>query len=146
MWRHPALRPLSRDHFAALLLIRDVRWAAASGDAGLQLRAAAELAKAWSAEIAAHFQAEDDHLRPHLTANEVERIDHDHAELRARFAALLAGDPPQPADAQAAAELLHEHVRWEESELYAAVQARLPADEMAKLAAALESADDTPAA
>lgn len=141
MWRHPALRPLSREHFTALSLVRDVRWAAASGVAFLRDRAALELAQAWRDQLAAHFDTEERVLLEHMSAPESDELLRQHLHLRNVMAPLLASlgldQPPAPDDAEVAAEALEVHVRWEEQTLFQGMQERLGAQPWAEIAAAL---------
>ncbi len=140
MWRHPALRPLSREHFAALLVGRDVRWAAHSGDLALIARANRVLVRAWRQDLSGHFDREDRCLRPVLTAAECQELDRQHAALRAAFAQVAEVAEPDPLLALACAEALHDHARWEESTLFMALQARLSDAELAHALASLDAA------
>lgn len=144
MWRHPALRPLSREHYTALSLVRDVRWAAVSGAAVLRDRAALELAIAWRDQLAGHFADEEAVLAAHLDAAETAALLDQHRALRALVAPLLdalaAGAPPQVADAEAVAEALEAHVRWEEQTLFQGLQARLGDERWARIASDLGAA------
>lgn len=148
MWRHPALRPLSREHFTALSLVRDVRWAAASGAIVLRDRAALELAQAWRDQLVAHFDAEERVLLPHMIAPEGEELLRQHAHLHALMAPLLAAlaqeQAPSSVDAEVAAEALEAHVRWEEQTLFQGMQERLGEQPWANIGLALGAEASSP--
>ncbi len=140
MYRVPELRKLSREHNDALTLARDVRWARLSGEGWLERRAAYELAAAWQVAMQAHFSDEERVLRPHFTDDERADFDAQHDRLRTAFAALVATVVEREADADLAADLadaLRTHVRWEEQDLYPALQTRLQPEAWAKVGAAL---------
>lgn len=138
MWRHPALRPLSREHFTALSLTRDVRWAAVSGASVLRDRAALELATAWRDSLAGHFADEEAVLLGHMTEEESSELLRQHKQLRdlvaPMIADLAAGQPPQVAHAEPVADALEAHVRWEEQTLFQGLQARLGEEKWAQIA------------
>ncbi|MBM4343525.1 MAG: hemerythrin domain-containing protein [Deltaproteobacteria bacterium] len=142
MWRHPALRPFAREHFAALMAVRDVRWAAQSGRTELVDRANRGLARAWQLDLAAHFEREDRFLRPLLTSAEQDELDAQHADLRAQFGQLVAAAVPDPDLALHCAVALHDHVRWEESVLFESLQARCGGSELAQALAGSDRAPD----
>lgn len=148
MWRHPALRPLSREHFTALSLIRDVRWAAVSGAAVLRDRAALELASAWRDSLAGHFDDEEAVLLPHMNEEESAELLSQHKQLRDLVAPLLAdlaaGRAPQVAHAEPVAEALEAHVRWEEQTLFQGMQARLGDAQWQQVEASLAKARGEP--
>jgi iron-sulfur cluster repair protein YtfE (RIC family) len=126
MKRHPSLQPLSDDHHGALVLARHVRRAAAQ--AGEALREAwPGLRRRFAGELEPHFVAEEQRLLPQLAAagegRFVERARADHARLRE----LVAGEPSAAAASEFAS-LLHDHVRFEERELFPRAERLLPAD------------------
>lgn len=122
MKRHEKLQDLSREHYGALKLALEAKRAAA-GDAAAVGAAAERCRAAFAGELEPHFQVEENELLPLLAAAGqgalVERTERDHAELRS-----LAG---QLAAAEAAtllrfADSLTAHVRFEERELFEALQ------------------------
>lgn len=129
MQRHAFLQDLSREHHTALRLALDARRAAASGDAA-RIRAQAETCRrCYADEIDAHFRIEESELLPRLQADGdaartalVERTQREHAELRTLVAKLAQADA---ATLARFAEALAAHVRFEERELFEAVQADL---------------------
>lgn len=127
--RHPALRPLSREHMGGLVQARNlVR--AAEGDAAARRRAVDDFVGVWRAEIRDHFDDEERLLLP-LTGDAAlrERLLAEHATLR-DLAARCEGEPDAvAADAglvRRIGELLHDHIRWEERVYFEAVQREHP--------------------
>src|SRR5690606_4447782 len=98
----------------------------------------ADLASRFDAELEPHFRVEEEVLLPALAREGrgalVARILDDHAFLRERLVAAAAGDSEA---ARALGERLHEHVRFEERELFPACESLLPEsvlDEVARRA------------
>ena len=122
MKRSPVLRALSSEHHTALVLARHTL--AVTGD---------EVDKAWEEvvqrfEVALepHFLQEETLLLPALAqigeADLVERTLSEHARLRA----LVHELEHDAENLRLFGELLHAHIRFEERELFATAQARLP--------------------
>lgn len=110
MKRHPHLIHLSREHHAALRLGRHLL----AGDAAAGLRAE-------HAALAAHFAEEERDLAPLLEARGrsalAARLRAEHAHLMTLFAAAVHGTR----EAEAGQALI-DHVRFEERELFPAVE------------------------
>lgn len=127
MKRDPRLHGLSSDHHHALVLARSIARLSATGTA--DAAAARGLAERFVRELEPHFRVEEELLLPGLRkageAALVQRTEEDHAFLRARAteagAGLTHGLPGFAAR-------LEEHVRFEERELFAACEARLPGE------------------
>lgn len=122
MKRSPALRALSSEHHTGLVLARRASLAA-DGDVTAAWN---DVAHRFETELEPHFRTEETALLPALAqAGEkaiVERTLAEHAQLRQ-----LIYDRPHTADSlRAFADLLTQHIRFEERELFAAAQARLP--------------------
>jgi hemerythrin-like domain-containing protein len=122
MKRDPRLHGLTTDHHHALRLAFDVRTACASGRDSPVL--AARVAAAYEAELGPHFDVEEEVLLPALAAAGeqalVDRTHAEHAALRALVAAAGRGETSGLAEF---ARLLHDHVRFEENELFPACEA-----------------------
>lgn len=129
MKRCADLVQLSREHHAALKLARAARHAAGSGSAETVAMAAQRIAREFPDELEPHFRNEELNLLPRLErAGEyalVDRTRRDHAQLR-QLAASLATQPDDSALARFA-DLLAEHVRFEERELFESAQAHMAA-------------------
>lgn len=127
MKRDPRLHGLSSEHHDALRLARLVSRACEQGEADQAL--AAEVERAWQAELAPHFATEEEVLLPELDgagqASLARRTREDHAALREHLLAAMAGDHARLGDF---AELLRGHVRFEERELFPACERLLPAE------------------
>jgi hemerythrin-like domain-containing protein len=132
VWRSAALTPLSHDHQHALDVARRLRRATPAdvGDALAYLRAF------WVREGQRHFELEERHLSDALPDAEwraqIERMLREHETIRARVAAVAGVE-----SAHELGTLLHDHVRFEERELFPWLESRLPEPELATLGAAL---------
>ncbi|MCF8151188.1 MAG: hemerythrin domain-containing protein [Burkholderiaceae bacterium] len=123
MKRHPDLVQLSREHHGALKLARAARRAAESGDAQGLRETAQRVVKQFAAELEPHFRVEERDMLLRLTEDGqhdlVQRTLSEHAELRRLEAALAQ---PDAASLLRFGDLLAAHVRFEERELFEAVQ------------------------
>ncbi|HEV8112314.1 MAG TPA: hemerythrin domain-containing protein [Planctomycetota bacterium] len=126
MKRDPNLQPLSREHHFVLAQARAIRWAL-SGREGTPLAARDAFLLLWNDLIARHFVAEERWILPLIErAEDVERMRHEHANLRG-IADELAREgtrvEPDPERLRRLADALDDHVRWEERELFPAIEA-----------------------
>lgn len=126
MKRSAALQPLSREHHTALTLAKACERAALSGDEELVAKTCQRAMQAFSNELEPHFQFEEQSLLPLLLGAEtqplVELTLADHQQLRALLNNL------QQNDAKALESLgkrLSAHVRFEERELFPAIESLL---------------------
>jgi hypothetical protein len=145
MKRDPSLVRLSRDHQRGLALAQRIRreLPAASGQAldGLQ----ADVTQFWETALLPHFRAECEcllaRLVHHLAIGDemVARTQADHLSVHSIVTELR--DAPETARRKQRlaelAQLLNDHIRWEEAVLFEAVQTRLSAPERAALGADL---------
>jgi hemerythrin-like domain-containing protein len=143
--RAEALRPLSREHLAALITAKKLREATdldTAADAFLDF---------WHGDGARHFRIEEEVLLPtwavHADVDRagVARMLDDHLEIRREALRLEAGEAALD-EVQALGQLLHDHVRFEERQLFPKVEETLDTDSLDRLAAAIEQAegDSTP--
>ncbi len=123
MKRHAALLQLSREHHHALKLSRLARFASDAGHALAIAEAAEKIIEAFPAVLESHFQSEENDLLPALAAVGakalVTRTLAEHAELRDLNRRLAEPDSELLARF---ATLLHDHVRFEERELFETAQ------------------------
>lgn len=149
MKRDPNLQDLSRDHHHALVLARRAERAAETGADEEVASMWESIAHAFDSDLGPHFEVEEHHLLPPLEAagedELVGRIRSDHQQLRA----LCAQTGDDRGRLRRFGELLREHVRFEESELFPRAEKVLDpselvavADASAATAAALQRADD----
>lgn len=119
MKRDRRLHGLSEDHHHSLALAR--RLSRTCGE-GRHAEALAEARAAFEGELAPHFAVEEEILLPALRSASygelADRIQGDHTALRQSLDA-AAGEPAQVA---AFAQLLMDHVRFEERELFPACE------------------------
>lgn len=122
--RHPALQPFSRDHYVGLVVAEHLRRSATSTVAE-RLSAMREFMAAWDKEISDHFAEEERLLRPLLTTeNDWTRLLSEHDTLR-DLQRQAATEPERAADAEWMLRLgsvLHDHIRWEERELFPRIE------------------------
>jgi len=135
MKRSAALTSLSHDHHHALDVARRLRRAGPE-----ELDAArASLLEFWEPRGRRHFEIEERVLLTAIDDSDTEwhaaarRVRDEHRRIREQVASLDGPD-----DARALGELLHDHVRFEERQLFALLQARLSEPELARLGAAIE--------
>jgi hypothetical protein len=140
MKRAEALRPLSREHLGALL-------------AAKKLQEAVDLAQAkrvfldfWHDDGRRHFRIEEEVLLPtwalyaEVDRPGVARLLDEHLTIR-REALRLAGGEASLEEARALGTLLHDHVRFEERQLFPMVEEALDAKSLDRLTAAIEVAE-----
>jgi hemerythrin-like domain-containing protein len=138
--RAEALRPLSREHLEALLVSKKLREAD-----DLEVAAEAFL-DFWVSDGRAHFRVEEEVLLPgwamHAKVDpaEVHRMLDEHLSIRREALRLEAGEATLE-DARALGNLLHDHVRFEERQLFPRIEADLDDADLSRLAAAIEAAE-----
>jgi len=140
MKRAEALQPLSREHLAALLAAKKLR------EADDAASAAREFLAFWDKDGRRHFRVEEEVLLPGWAAyGEVDRAGvarmlEEHLLIRREALRLEAGEL-SIAQIQELGTLLHDHVRFEERELFVAAEAALDPAALQRLAAAIEAAE-----
>lgn len=141
--RHPALRPLSRDHYVALVQAR--RLIAASAGTPAQRRAAlAQFLDAWRTTLGPHFAAEQRLLLGLAERQHGNQLCHVHALLEAwvrEAREMRASVTPNAARMRRMGEILRDHVRWEERTLYRAIQHDALPEQLDALATATAAID-----
>lgn len=141
MKRVEALQPLSRDHLKALLAARRLR-NATDADA-----ASRDFLEFWDGEGQRHFRVEEEVLLPGWALKSpVDRIAV--ARMLEEHLAIRRG-PLRAVAAEAAIEelrdlgqLLGDHVRFEERELFPTIEKALDSDSLRRLATAIKSAEE----
>jgi len=126
MKRTPALQPLSREHHTALTLAKACERAAQSCDEERIAKTCQRVLQAFSDELEPHFQIEEQSLLPLLRSAGntplAQRTLEDHQQLRA----LLDGLRQNNIEALGSfGKLLSVHVRFEERELFPALESLL---------------------
>lgn len=141
MKRATALRPLSREHLAALTCAKRLR---EMHDASA---AACSFLGFWERDGQRHFRIEEEVLLP-AWATKVEMLDwtgvnrmlDEHLEIRKQALRLRAGEGSDE-EIRALGALLHDHVRFEERSLFPRIEADLCGAALAELARAIERAE-----
>ncbi len=140
MKRAEALRPLSRDHHAALIVAKTLRDASEPEPAGQVFL------EFWRSHGILHFRVEEEVLLPgwalhaEVDREAVARMLEDHLEIRRE--ALRLAERPLPLDElHELGRRLAEHVRFEERELFEMIEEALEPEELDGLAAAIDEAE-----
>jgi hemerythrin-like domain-containing protein len=138
--RDDSLRPLSRQHLVALTTARELR--RASSPDGL----ADAFLEFWRSDGRDHFRVEEEVLLPvwarHADVDQegVARMLGDHLKIR-RHVLDVEEHGLSVEDAHQLGQLLNDHVRFEERELFPRIEAALDADALSELAEAVEKAE-----
>jgi len=142
MKRDEALRPLSRQHLNALHAAKILR----EGD-DLEAVAAAFF-DFWEGQGQRHLRIEEEVLLPgwalhaEVDREGVRRMLDEHLAIRREALRLEAGEATLE-EARGLGRLLHDHVRFEERQLFPRLEADLGDADLTRLAAAIESAEGT---
>lgn len=123
MKRSPVLQSLSREHHAALKLAKACERAAVSGDAAQIGETCRRVVDAFASELEPHFRTEESEFLPFAPTALAERTLADHVRLRE-----LAANLQRHSDAETLhdfGDCLVSHVRFEERELFPAIEEML---------------------
>ena len=140
MKRAEALQPLSRDQLPALLVAKALREAEDINSGRVAFL------DFWRDHGAGHFRVEEEVLLPQwaLYAEpdwaQVDRMLGEHLRIRREALRLAVGEVAL-SELHALGDLLHDHVRFEERELFAAIEESLGEEQLAKLVPAVEEAE-----
>lgn len=140
MKRSEALQPLSRDHLPALVAAKALRKAEEADSARVAFL------EFWRDHGAGHFRIEEEVLLPQwalyaeVDRPKVNRMLEEHLRIRREALRLAAGEGTLN-ELQALGERLHDHVRFEERELFPAIEESLSEEQLAKLVPAVEEAE-----
>jgi hypothetical protein len=130
MKRHPALHDLSRDHHPTLLHARRLRGEDPQVDAATARR---RFLLFHQAIARFHFEEEDRALTPFIRDDAARRrLAAEHADLSERVARLPTADEAFQRDL---GHRLRAHIRWEEDELFEAMQRELDEADWQQVAA-----------
>lgn len=140
MKRAEALRPLSRDHLKALLAARELRQASDLEEA---TRSFLEF---WRSDGQHHFRVEEEVLLPtwamHAPIDRpgVARMLDEHLAIRREALRLEAGEVSLE-ELPEIGRLLHDHVRFEERQLFPIIEEAMDAEGLSRLVTAIERAE-----
>jgi len=138
------LKPLTSEHEQALLLAFQLKKGLAghseSAGAPKDLPGLLAIARRYEDQVfGTHTRAEEDLLGQYLSDTDMRRLVAEHAEMRHFLDAARGAQPPEMRTALARfADLLERHVRWEERELFPALEAVISNDALAGLGHELE--------
>lgn len=147
MKRDPALVRLSWDHHHGLVMARRIASEVPEAT-GEELSALyADLVTFWAAGLLPHFRAEGECMLARLVRHvspghaSIQRLHADHLEMEALAATMR--DTESVDDRREAllafGRTLHDHIRWEERELFELVQENLDPEEMQRLGSDFET-------
>lgn len=128
--RHDALIPLSHDHHHALRNARALRLAA-DGDTEKRIAAARDFIEFFKGDSVRHFREEEEEvfpvvaLRPDAPMEGIVRILTEHVQIHARVQAIehqIEDGDVDPDAMRELARVLRAHVRFEEDELFPAIE------------------------
>lgn len=142
--RDPRLVPLSHDHHTALARARDVTLAL-DGVVEQDLDTlAARLSDFFENDLTRHFEQEEKYLLPPFALRVgadhelVRQLKQEHADIRAHAARLNDASIPVAERLNAWGTAIRDHVRFEERELFAAMQEELSEAELSAIGEQLE--------
>jgi hemerythrin-like domain-containing protein len=140
MKRAEALRPISREHLTALLVAKKLREATELEDAtGVFL-------DFWREDGQRHFRVEEEVLLPtwamhaEVERQGVARMLDEHLAIRREALRMAAGELSLK-ESRELGTLLHDHVRFEERQLFPMIEEALDSEGLERLAAAIEEAE-----
>ena len=139
MKRVPQLRDLSEDHHHGLVLARKAKMAASGQKGPSAPEMWAEVETVFNRELETHFNIEESLIGEVLTAvgesQLAQRLSDEHEALRRFF---VPGHPRTLDDLRRFGELLEQHIRFEERELFQVAQDKLTIDELTAVAKACQ--------
>lgn len=136
--RHPALAPLSRDHYAGLVQAQHLIKAGdeAKSSSTNRRKAVAEFLDLWQHEIQPHFDDEEKLLLDLMTDSDRQQFLSEHQQLRTlalELQSLRKEIDPNPQTLTQLGNLLNNHIRWEERQLFNRLQESLTQPQLTKL-------------
>lgn len=147
MKRNPALVRLSWDHHHGLVFARRIAKELPGASVAEAAQLYSDLVAFWAAGLLPHFRAEGECLLARLVrhlpheSEPITRLQRDHLSLEALVATMR--DTSDAGERRAAltsfGELLHDHIRWEERDLFEVTQQQLTEGELAALGEQLDS-------
>ena len=140
MKRAEALRPISREHLVALLVSKKLREATDVEEA------TAAFLEFWREDGQRHFRVEEEVLLPpwaipaEVERRGVSRMLDEHLAIRREALRMAAGELSLE-EVRELGTLLHDHVRFEERQLFPMIEGALDSEGLERLAAAIEEAE-----
>ena len=142
MQRSKHLEPLSHDHFEGLLVAKRIRAGLAGGASAGTV--AAYVGHFWEHYLTRHFRQEEELLLPLASATGAdalgERMADEHRSLRDLAAALREEGPARRMLLETFAAKLKDHIRFEERELFPALEQRADEADLARVSEQLQAA------
>lgn len=129
--RSPQLRPLSKTHHDGLLFSWKIRQGLKNGT---NTQLIAEYVQwFWSNHLQEHFREEEQILAPHLPADNelLKQMFEEHEEIEAMIH--INENIPDATLLEKLADLIHDHIRFEERELFPYAEKEIPFEELNKI-------------
>lgn len=134
--RHSALQPFSRDHHQGLVLVQTLL-KKSNGDEHAKSEGLNVFLKAWHNDLEPHFNEEESVLLPVMDERYQQHMKRDHEFLRQKAleAKEAQTNPSMLADEwfRETATRLKDHIRWEEQDLFPALEASLSNEKLKEL-------------
>lgn len=134
MKRHAGLQTLSRDHHFALVYAKRLQHYQDAEEAWLTRNRAVvqeRLQDFWKGALAAHFAAEEEHLPwDRIPPIWREQLLQEHAWIKRLWHAAGSAAAPSKEMLAELGKALHDHARWEDRELFPAIEAALAQPEL----------------
>jgi hemerythrin-like domain-containing protein len=139
MIRHRSLVPLSHDHHLGLVAAQRLK----RGDPAYRdMTIADSIAELWRSELREHFEQEERELFPIEVTPAcramIERAVEEHARMRALIEQVARGEAVDERARELGA-LLEKHIRFEERELFEAMQSEVDEKKWEEVGAAIEA-------
>lgn len=141
MKRHESIVALSREHHFGLLFCWKVRQ-------GLKMHVPSERIQPyvkyfWDNHLQGHFKVEETLLFPLLRDNLVEQAISEHEHIRQLVKTVITVEPVKPDQLLTLADILDDHVRFEERTLFPYLEKELPENKLSELGMRLQVSHQT---
>jgi hypothetical protein len=131
--RHPALQPFSRDHLIGLYHAQRLKRLDKLATSKVVADTMDSFSQAYRREIAPHFADEDRIIASlPISPENLKRLHDEHAQLVALIEKCLQNQDDRTL-ARRVGDLLDEHIRWEEHELFPEIETTLSEDGLAEV-------------
>jgi hemerythrin-like domain-containing protein len=144
MKRTKYLERLSHDHHEGLVAVAYLKKASSSNTPSERL--ALYVRDLWDKRLSPHFQDEEDHLLPAIEGTPLaslgERMVEEHRTIEALVRDVTTAGKPTDDQIANLADSLKRHIRFEERELFPALEAGLSDDVLLGIASRLSSVSD----
>ncbi len=132
--RDPALQPFSREHLTGLFHAHQLMWLSNGRARNDLTTTVGNFKAAWESEIALHFLEEERLFADlPLRAESLDRLHQEHDAIRALTLQLFAATAQDNDLCLRFGQMLTDHIRWEERQLYPEIEQSLSTAALAQL-------------